>query len=155
MAGQIPNRIKELREARGWSVRDLAQHTGMDFNMVHRLETGAARLDVDRMRRISQAFGMKASALLPNEDVEFRADQDGMALINELQDIPTVERPEVLHMTRELVRITRIMAARQSAAALGGDPRQLGQLADIWNQFDDRRRGQAIDLLRIANLDRP
>lgn len=149
---QAPNRIKELREDRAWSLRDLEKQCGVGFNTLNRLETGASPLDLDKMRKIAAAFGLPASALLNDKDVEFRADAIGQEIIRELGEIPGEDRPDFLQMTRELMRVVRVMASRQSAAALGGDPRQIGALADIWNTFDHGKRERAIGLLKMSGL---
>lgn len=148
MAGNYPNRIREFREARGWTVRDLASRAGIDFNSVFRLETGQVKLDIDRMRRLARTFAVKPSALLLAEDVEFRADERGMAIIEELEKIPVDDRGDVLAMARHLVRVVRQMAAQRSA--LAGDEDQIGALADLWNRFDDQARDRALNILRVT-----
>lgn len=138
-----------MREERHLSLRDLAQIAGMDVNKVHRLETGAVKLDLDSMRRIAKALGLKASALLLDEDVELRADAVGTAIFAELSQLPADERPVVLDMARNLVRIVRGSAAGQSAAALDGAPNQVAELAETWNAYTPEDRDHALSILRF------
>lgn len=123
----------------------------MDFNGVFRIETGKQALTVERMRQIARVLGVKPSELLNDEDVEFRADERGMELIRELEEIPVEDRTQTLIAARELVRLARHMAAQHSAGALGGDQRQLGELADLWNTFDHGARARALELLRLTS----
>lgn len=148
----LPNRIRELREKRQWTVRQLAERAGTDTSSTFRREAGETD-DLRPLRKIAKAFGVKLSELLNAEDVEYRADEGGRAVIAELEGIPPEERADVLAMAHELVRVARVMASQRSSAALGGDPRQIGALADIWNSSDHAGRQRAIELLRVARLD--
>lgn len=146
------NRIREFREARGWSERELAKRSGLNFNTIHRLEHGVVSLNVQHMRVLARAFDVKPSQLLNYDDVEVRADEVGIGLVQELERIPESDRAAVLTMSRELVRIVRNTATAWSTGALEGAPEQIGQLADIWNGLDDQRRDRAIALLRVSGL---
>lgn len=122
----------------------------MDFNKIHRLETGNRELNVTDMRRIAKAFDLKASALLPDEDVELRADESGTALIAVVGALPAPYRPEVLKMASELVRVVRAAAAGRSAAALEGEPRQVSELADLWNEYTPEARDRTLGILKLS-----
>jgi transcriptional regulator with XRE-family HTH domain len=149
---ELPNRIRELREDRGWSLRDLEQRCKINFNTLSRLETGASPLDYDKMKRISAAFQLPASALLNDEDVEFRLDETGTEFKRVLSDIPYGEQAATLQVARDLVRIVVATAAQRSAGALRGEARQVGALADIWNGFGEEQRDRALDILKVAGL---
>lgn len=149
---QAPNRIRELREDRGWSLRDLEARCRINFNTLARLETGASPLDYDKMRRISAAFQMPVSALLNDEDVEFRLDETGAEIKRILSDIPYGEQAATLQVARELVRIVVATAAQRSAAALRGTSHQIGELAEMWNGFGEEQRSRALDLLKVAGI---
>lgn len=152
MAEGRHNRLRELRDRRGWSIRDLAERTRIDFNALSRMERDAQAMDTTRMRVIAKALDVKMSELLNDEDVEFRADERSMELLSELNEVPATERTALLVASRELMRVARGLAAQASAAALGGESRQVGQLADIWNSFDHGKRQRALDLLRASGL---
>lgn len=68
----MDNRIKELREKRGWTQDQLAEAAGTSFQQVSRLENGTRRLTVEWMQRIAKALGVHPAALLadqpPNSD---------------------------------------------------------------------------------------
>jgi transcriptional regulator with XRE-family HTH domain len=62
-----PNRIKELREAAGLTLQELAEKLGTDRSQVRRLECGERRLTLEWMTRISEALGASLSELIsPN-----------------------------------------------------------------------------------------
>ena len=143
----LPNRIREFREARGWTVRDLASRAHMDFNSLFRLETGAIKLDVDRMRRLARVFGVKPSALLLDEDVEFRADDASMELLETLNKVASSDRVRILGMCRELLAVLRSMQARSNLTEAESQ-----ELARVWGRLDEIRRSRALDFLRLLEL---
>jgi transcriptional regulator with XRE-family HTH domain len=57
-------RIRVEREARGWSLTDLAQHSGVSRAMINRVERGEASPTASLLGRLSGAFGLTLSALL-------------------------------------------------------------------------------------------
>lgn len=71
------NRIRELRRAKGLSLKQLAELAGTTHQTVQRLETGERRLSQQWMERLASALGIKPADLLPRaqtvevEDFEF------------------------------------------------------------------------------------
>ena len=58
-------RIRELREARGWSQERLAVQAGIRQATVSGLETGATRrVDLDTLERLGKALGVDPASLL-------------------------------------------------------------------------------------------
>jgi phage repressor protein C with HTH and peptisase S24 domain len=63
--GRIPmNRVREWREARGWSQAQLARLIGASQPQVDRLEKGDRRLTEQWLRRLSEALGVSIAELL-------------------------------------------------------------------------------------------
>jgi transcriptional regulator with XRE-family HTH domain len=63
--GTVTFRVRELREARGWSQRDLAERAGVRQATVHQLEAGkTSRVDLDTLARLANAFGVDAGYLI-------------------------------------------------------------------------------------------
>ena len=110
-----PNRIRQLRDKRNWTVRDLAQRSGIDFSTVNRFERGTQALDLPRMRRLANALQVHTSELLVDDDVELRADDYGRSIMQEIRDIPHDLQADALRAARELARIARGIAARSRA----------------------------------------
>lgn len=143
------NRIRELREAKDWSVRELGEAAGVNFSILNRIERRSQPLDFTRARSIAAALNVKVSELLPDEDVELRADEQGKLILAELNDIPQTEVLGFLGAVRQMVGVVRQMAAQRSAGALGGSPRQVGQLAEAWNNWGEEGRERALKMLSL------
>lgn len=62
---QFPNRIRELREARGLTQEELAAEAGTTSQQIGRLERGARSLRQDWMERIAAVLGVTPAELLP------------------------------------------------------------------------------------------
>lgn len=152
MAGELPNRIKELREERAWSLRELDQQSGISHTKLHRIETGATAPDFNDLKRIAKAFNVRLSTLLNDEDVEVRLDEFGAELLDLLAGIPIDQRPDVLLAAHHVARAVTGIAASRSAAALRGDPDLVDRLAQRWNTLQDGDRTYALDLWNIAKL---
>ncbi|GGG51483.1 repressor [Caldovatus sediminis] len=60
------NRIKEVREARGLSLNDLAERVGADHTTVWKLERGKRRLTAEWLSRLSKALDVPAPSLVPD-----------------------------------------------------------------------------------------
>lgn len=75
---EFPNRIRELRSARNWSLETLAQELGCSRVQVSELERGIVQLTVDWMQRIAFALDVtpgelllaKDNPLLPSDEAE-------------------------------------------------------------------------------------
>jgi transcriptional regulator with XRE-family HTH domain len=58
-----PNRIRELRELRGLSQRDLARRLGLTGPEVHKLETGMRRLRSEHLDKLTAILGEEAATI--------------------------------------------------------------------------------------------
>lgn len=156
MEPEYPNRIQALRQAQSppWSLRDLEQRTNkrITHSKLHRIETGATAPDFDDLKIIANAFGVRISALLNDQDVELRIDDFGRDLLDLLAEVPKDQRADVLLAARHVARAVTGIAASRSAAALRGEPTLVDQLAERWNTFSEDERPRALDLWNIARL---
>lgn len=66
--GDLPNRIRELRKAKGWTQEHLADEAGCSYVQISDLETGKRSLRPVWMKAISKALGVKSADLLNHED---------------------------------------------------------------------------------------
>jgi transcriptional regulator with XRE-family HTH domain len=64
MADPIARRIRLEREARGWSLADLAERSGVSKAMISKVERGEASPTAALLGRLSGAFGLTLSVLL-------------------------------------------------------------------------------------------
>lgn len=156
MEPEYPNRIHALRHTQRpvWSLRDLEQRTGkrITHTKLHRIETGATPPDFNDLRIIANAFGVRISVLLNDEDMEVRLDEFGGKMLDLLAAIPGEQRENVVLAAQHVARAVTGIAATRSAAALLGDPILVDQLANRWNSLDENSRPRALELLNIAQL---
>lgn len=70
MDGEFPNRIRELRTAKGWSQQTLAEAVDPKTSQpqIDRLEKAGRNLTQDWMRRVSKALGVEMAELLPKTE---------------------------------------------------------------------------------------
>lgn len=67
------NRIRELRQARGWRQQDLADKLHLKKNTISRYETGSLGLDADDISTLCDIFGCTADYLIGRSDVPYSA----------------------------------------------------------------------------------
>lgn len=63
-----PNRIRELRIEKGWSIQRLADAINMSKMNVSQIERGLVDINLGNMRRFAQALGVTTADLLSIED---------------------------------------------------------------------------------------
>jgi transcriptional regulator with XRE-family HTH domain len=64
----FPNRIREFRQARGWSQTVLGDMMGTSHANISELERGVTQLTPRYMRQFAQIFGCEQGDLLNTED---------------------------------------------------------------------------------------
>jgi putative transcriptional regulator len=96
------NRIRELREARGWSMRELAQRTNSSASTVNDLEKGRTQITMAWLERLAKAFDIP-----PEEIAGFSG--HGSSFDDDVEAI-TDDAPEVSHIrakeNQTLYRVT-------------------------------------------------
>ncbi|HEV8420231.1 MAG TPA: helix-turn-helix transcriptional regulator, partial [Actinomycetota bacterium] len=63
----MPNRVKERRDARGWSLAELARRSGISAPNIGRIERGEIRPSLETARALSRALGWAIDTLFPSE----------------------------------------------------------------------------------------
>ena len=56
--------VRRLREARGWSQEDLAEHSDLNRSFIGEIERGAATPSLVTVAKLSQAFELAPSVLV-------------------------------------------------------------------------------------------
>ena len=68
MSEHFPRRLKQLRESRGWSVNDLAEHCrgkrGTSRAMLFLLEAGDRNPTLPALRSLAKVFGVSVGELV-------------------------------------------------------------------------------------------
>lgn len=63
--GGIGSRVRAHRQARGWSMRELARHAGVSQPFVSKLESGKLLPSLPTLYGLAATFGLPVSSLLP------------------------------------------------------------------------------------------
>ena len=61
-------RLRTLRQARGWTLDDLAARSHVSASTISRIETGQRRLALDQLVVLARALGVSVDDLLADED---------------------------------------------------------------------------------------
>ncbi|MEZ2346873.1 helix-turn-helix domain-containing protein [Terriglobus sp. RCC_193] len=62
---RVGNRIRELRQAKGWSQQLLADHAQIERSHLARLELGEREAGLFMLEKIANALSVKVGALIP------------------------------------------------------------------------------------------
>ncbi|HEY2954854.1 MAG TPA: helix-turn-helix transcriptional regulator [Candidatus Eisenbacteria bacterium] len=57
--GTLGQQIRRLREAKGWTLANLAEHAGTSAPTIHRYENGWDRFELETLRKISSVLGAR------------------------------------------------------------------------------------------------
>lgn len=75
------NRVRELREARGWSQSDLAEKIDVHWQTISRIENARTRIMAKRERAISEVFGVAP------DDLYIRDPMSGLRVVRVQQNV--------------------------------------------------------------------
>jgi putative transcriptional regulator len=64
ICARVGNRIRELRQAKGWSQQILADHAQMERSHLTRLEDGKREAGLKILEKIAEALGVEPYELL-------------------------------------------------------------------------------------------
>lgn len=93
----FPNRLREWRTARGYSLLRLAELTGQKHQSVARHETGLNQITLVQMETYAKALNIKPEELL-NDSV--RINPKLRELLDILENLPATEQERLVNMTR-------------------------------------------------------
>ena len=86
--------LRSLRLARGWSLADAMQHTGIPRSTLSRIENGKLSLNYEKLVSLSHGFGVDLSALFGGEAAEQAAPAaPGRRSVNRLGSGDSIELP--------------------------------------------------------------
>jgi transcriptional regulator with XRE-family HTH domain len=88
-----PNRIREWRRVRGMTQEELAEALNIKQNQVSRMENGTSELTMTRLRALARIFDIDVGQLLAPQDNGFGLSEQGLALLNKVQDDPRLAQP--------------------------------------------------------------
>jgi transcriptional regulator with XRE-family HTH domain len=103
MDAPMPNRIRELRKAKGWKLEDLADRIGCGVTMMSDLERGQRDLTYHWMKSLARVFKVQIADILNEQDNSKSltgAERELVSLFGQADD---TQRAAVLSMLRTLV----------------------------------------------------
>lgn len=99
----LPNRLYELRRARGWSQQELADHVGCSKMHVSGLERGKRDFSLAMMRRFADVFGVSPAALLSRADNPMLLAPDEEHLLDTYRQADPDKQKDLLRVADALV----------------------------------------------------
>lgn len=96
---KLDNRIQEVRELKGLSLRELADKSGKLHQQISRHEKGHRKVSVDFMEAIAQALNCPFTDLLPGRLI-YHIPLDQQELLGLYRDLSEPKRMLVLQMVR-------------------------------------------------------
>jgi len=98
-----PNRIRELRTARDWSLDTLAAKVGCSKVQVSELERGMIQLTVEWMRRIAPALDVTPAELLTPTDNPLLLSEAERVLIERYRAASADQKESLTRVTEALI----------------------------------------------------
>lgn len=114
MKNGLPNRIRELRKAKGWQLKHLAAELGCGITQVSDLETGGRELTLHWMQRVARALGTEPADLLAEGDNSRTLSSDELVLLERFRRGDLEQRRQLLSMSEIVIPDT---AAKRSVAS--------------------------------------
>ena len=91
----FPNRVNELRRARGWSQQHLADLVGVSKMQVSGIERGKREFSLTMMRRFADAFGVTIGELLHPDDNPFQLTAEERAMVERMRSAEEGQRQQL------------------------------------------------------------
>lgn len=92
---ELPNRIRELRTARGWTLQKLGEEADCSLQMIGQLERGTSTLTLPWMQRIAKALGVQPADLLRPEDNSASLSKEEQVWIAALREASDDQRAQL------------------------------------------------------------
>lgn len=92
---EAPNRIRELRLARGWSQQRLADELGVSKVTISDLERGNMQLTQDYMRRLAIPLQCSSADLLPRSENPWQLSTEERDMIERMRSARDEEREQL------------------------------------------------------------
>ena len=146
---QPPNRIAELRDLLHLTQGELGARCQppLTLNVISKLENQRTPLTLGLMRQLAPALGVKASALLVDEDAEIRLDADEARVIGDLRALPEADGPRVREAVGTIVGTFRAVTRSEAPLPrLAIDEEVAKDIADI---FEHKPREEALKLVGV------
>lgn len=102
----LPNRLREIRLAKGWSQQRLADAVNCSKMQISTLERGEQSLDLMWMRRLSTPLGVEpGELLLPQDNQRAAQNEDEARLLEAMRAMPENVRAQFISIGEAMADI--------------------------------------------------
>lgn len=110
LAQDFPQKLKNLRQSKGWSQGQLGQKIGVDGNRISRYERGALWPSLDLMVGLANAFDISVDYLVrsdKNMAVGKLHNQELLRRIEQLDDMPEADQDALVRVLDAFIKKQR------------------------------------------------
>lgn len=79
----LPNRIREERKAKGLTLEEMAELTGISWQTLQRYETGVRRITLEKLGEIAASLGVSTASLVRDAEALSREERELLDWIRE------------------------------------------------------------------------
>lgn len=105
----LGERIRRLRQEKGWTQRELATHAGLKPAGLSKYELGIYQPSLATVKAIADALGTTADHLLGGSGPETDADTRLKSLLSRLGELPAEPRHAIAEILDALLKIQRYL----------------------------------------------
>lgn len=109
-------RLAELRQAAGYSQRELAAELGISYRMVAYYETDATRLPTNLLPQLAKVLGVTADQLLGVKEVKGNGKRHDNRLwrrVSQVEKLPLAKRKQIVQILDTFLESERLKKAGQ------------------------------------------
>lgn len=88
---EIGEKLREFRKGRGFTQEQLAEKIDVTFQQIQQYETGASRLNTDKLQAMAIALSVPVAAFFEESVIESTLSEEEQKLINGFRRLPTSE----------------------------------------------------------------
>jgi transcriptional regulator with XRE-family HTH domain len=111
LAQDFPQKLKNLRQSKGWSQGKLGQKIGVDGNRISRYERGALWPSLDLMVGLANAFDISVDYLVRSDKdmaVGKLHNQELLRRIEQLDDMPAADQEALVRVLDAFIKKQRL-----------------------------------------------
>lgn len=147
------NRLKELRQEKKLSQKEIAETLGFSLRSFQRMENGENQIKPEKAQQLADYFGVSVGYLLGYSDVRFELEQIEKAIKNRLMDSESTFNKDVFENTLKIVELARFLDLDldtiTSLYFYNCEISKVKTLNDLFDFFDSEAHGY-MELLSIV-----
>ena len=147
------NRLKELRQEKKLSQKEIAETLGFSLRSFQRMENGENQIKPEKAQQLADYFGVSVGYLLGYSDVRFELEQIEKAIKNRLIDSESTINKDVFENTLKIVELARFLDLDldtiTSLYFYNCEISKVKTLNDLFDFFDSEAHGY-MELLSIV-----